>query len=80
MVSPTSSPGARSARQFEGFVYVDGQLGREPGRYQVPSLKRKWKMFLNGGELCSGFGYRRGAWRKEAASGAGRWKRPPAEG
>ncbi len=26
------------ARQFEGFIYVDGQLGREPGRYQVPSL------------------------------------------
>ncbi len=34
-MDPTSSPGAlRSARQFEGFVYVDGQLGREPGRYQ----------------------------------------------
>lgn len=38
MVFPTASPGARSARQFEGFVYIDGQLGREPGRYQVPAL------------------------------------------
>lgn len=38
MVFPTASPGARSARQFEGFVYVDGQRGREPSRYQVPSL------------------------------------------
>ena len=38
MVFPTASPGARSARQFEGFVYIDGQRGREPGRYQVPSL------------------------------------------
>ncbi len=25
---PDLAPGARSARQFEGFVYVDGQLGR----------------------------------------------------
>ncbi len=39
---------ARSARQFEGFVYVDGQLGREPGRYQVP-LRGKLEVFLNGG-------------------------------
>ena len=51
MVFPTSSPGARSARQFEGFVYVDGQLGREPGRYQVPSLGKlenvsKWGGFV----------------------------------
>ena len=51
MVFPTSSPGARSARQFEGFVYVDGQLGREPGRYQVPALGKlenvsKWGGFV----------------------------------
>ncbi|OFQ07343.1 hypothetical protein HMPREF2957_00250, partial [Streptococcus sp. HMSC062D07] len=51
MVFPTASPGARSARQFEGFVYVDGQLGREPGRYQVPSLGKlenvsKWGGFV----------------------------------
>lgn len=38
MVFPTASPGARSARQFEGFVYIDGQRGREPSRYQVPAL------------------------------------------
>ena len=53
MVFPTSSPGARSARQFEGFVYVDGQLGREPGRYQVPALGNladvsKWGNFMGG--------------------------------
>lgn len=51
MVFPTASPGARSARQFEGFVYVDGQLGREPGRYQVPALGKlenvsKWGGFV----------------------------------
>lgn len=51
MVFPTASPGARSARQFEGFVYVDGQLGREPSRYQVPSLGKlenvsKWGGFV----------------------------------
>lgn len=51
MVFPTSSPGARSARQFEGLVYVDGQLGREPGRYQVPNLGKlenvsKWGGFV----------------------------------
>lgn len=51
MVFPTASPGARSARQFEGFVYIDGQLGREPGRYQVPSLGKlenvsKWGGFV----------------------------------
>lgn len=51
MVFPTASPGARSARQFEGFFYVDGQLGREPGRYQVPALGKladvsKWGRFV----------------------------------
>lgn len=51
MVFPTASPGARSARQFEGFVYVDGQLGREPSRYQVPALGKladvsKWGGFV----------------------------------
>lgn len=51
MVFPTASPGARSARQFEGFVYVDGQRGSEPGRYQVPSLGKladvsKWGGFV----------------------------------
>lgn len=51
MVFPTASPGARSARQFEGFVYVDGQLGCEPGRYQVPALGKladfsKWGGFV----------------------------------
>ena len=51
MVFPTASPGARSARQFEGFVYVDGQLGREPCRYQVPALGKladvsKWGGFV----------------------------------
>lgn len=51
MVFPTASPGARSARQFEGFVYVDGQRGREPIRYQVPSLGKlenvsKWGGFV----------------------------------
>lgn len=51
MVFPTASPGARSARQFEGFVYIDGQRGREPGRYQVPSLGKlenvsKWGGFV----------------------------------
>lgn len=51
MVFPTASPGARSARQFEGFVYIDGQRGREPGRYQVPALGKlenvsKWGGFV----------------------------------
>lgn len=51
MVFPTASPGARSARQFEGFVYIDGQLGRGPGRYQVPALGKlenvsKWGGFV----------------------------------
>lgn len=51
MVFPTASPGARSARQFEGFVYIDGQRGREPSRYQVPSLGKlenvsKWGGFV----------------------------------
>ena len=51
MVFPTASPGARSARQFEGFVYIDGQLGREPSRYQVPALGKlenvsKWGGFV----------------------------------
>ncbi len=46
------SPGDRSARQFEGFVYVDGQLGREPGRYQVQLSERnadvsKWGRICN---------------------------------
>lgn len=55
MVFQTSSPGARSARQFEGFVYVDGQRGREPGRYQVPELGNlasvsKWGDFMGGYE------------------------------
>ncbi len=52
MVFPTSSPGARSARQFEGFVYVDGQLGHEPGRYQVQCL-RKLADVLNGARICN---------------------------
>lgn len=51
MVFPTASPGARSARQFEGFVYIDGQRGRELSRYQVPSLGKlenvsKWGGFV----------------------------------
>lgn len=51
MVFPTASPGARSARQFEGFVYIDGQRGREPIRYQVPALGKlenvsKWGGFV----------------------------------
>lgn len=51
MVFPTASPGARSARQFEGFVYIDGQRGREPNRYQVPALGKlenvsKWGGFV----------------------------------
>lgn len=51
MVFPTASAGARSARQFEGFVYVDGQRGREPSRYQVPALGKlenvsKWGGFV----------------------------------
>ncbi len=58
MVFPTS-PGTRSARQFEGFVYVDGQLGRENQDIIRFRLSEKWKMFLNGG-LVSGFGYRKG--------------------
>ncbi len=43
-------PWNRSARQFEA-VYVDGQLGKEPGRYQVPSFSEDWKMFLNRGSF-----------------------------
>ena len=51
MVFPTASPGARSARQFEGFVSIDGQRGREPSRYQVPALGKlenvsKWGGFV----------------------------------
>lgn len=51
MVFPTASAGARSARQFEGFVYIDGQRGREPSRYQVPALGKlenvsKWGGFV----------------------------------
>lgn len=59
MVFPTASPGARSARQFEGFVYIDGQRGREPSRYQVPALGKLENVSKWGG-LCSGFGYRKG--------------------
>lgn len=51
MVFPTASPGARSARQFEGFVYIDGQRGSGPSRYQVPALGKlenvsKWGGFV----------------------------------
>lgn len=38
MVFPQSSGGAKSARQFEGFVFVEGQRGREPSRFQVPTF------------------------------------------
>lgn len=38
MVFPQSAGGAKSARQFEGFVFVEGQRGREPSRFQVPNL------------------------------------------
>ena len=50
MVFPTASPGARSARQFEGFVYIDGQRGREPSLYQVPALGK-----LENVSKCGGF-------------------------
>jgi len=53
MVFPQSAGGAKSARQFEGFVFVEGQRGREPGRYQVPALGNladvsKWGNFMGG--------------------------------
>ncbi len=41
MVFLTLKPWGLLCRQFEGFVYVDGQLGREPGRCQVPCISRK---------------------------------------
>lgn len=55
MVFPQSSGGAKSARQFEGFVFVEGQRGREPSRFQVPSLGNlsnvsKWGDFMGGYE------------------------------
>ncbi len=52
MVFPNVQPGARSyLGQFEGFVCVDGQLGREPGRAQVPLSEKladvsKWGGFV----------------------------------
>jgi ABC-type dipeptide/oligopeptide/nickel transport system ATPase subunit len=53
MVFPQSSGGAKSARQFEGFVFVEGQRGREPARFQVPALGcfkdvSKWVEFMGG--------------------------------
>lgn len=53
MVFPQSSGGAKSARQFEGFVFVEGQRGREPSRFQVPELGclkdvSKWVEFMGG--------------------------------
>lgn len=51
MVFPQSAGGAKSARQFEGFVFVEGQRGREPARFQVPALGylqdvTKWVSFI----------------------------------
>lgn len=51
MVFPQSVGGAKSARQFEGFVFVEGQRGREPSRFQVPELGclqdvAKWASFI----------------------------------
>ena len=53
MVFPQSSGGAKSARQFEGFVFVEGQRGREPSRFQVPELGclqdvPRWVEFMGG--------------------------------
>lgn len=53
MVFPQSSGGAKSARQFEGFVFVEGQRGREPSRFQVPNLGSlqdvsNWVKFIGG--------------------------------
>ena len=53
MVFPQSGGGAKSARQFEGFVFVEGQRGREPARFQVPALGclkdvSKWVEFMGG--------------------------------
>lgn len=53
MVFPQSAGGAKSARQFEGFVFVEGQRGREPARFQVPALGclqdvSKWVEFMGG--------------------------------
>lgn len=53
MVFPQSDGGAKSARQFEGFVFVEGQRGREPSRFQVPNLGclkdvSNWAEFMGG--------------------------------
>jgi hypothetical protein len=53
MVFPQSAGGAKSARQFEGFVFVEGQRGREPSRFQVPELGclqdvPRWVEFMGG--------------------------------
>ena len=53
MVFPQSGGGAKSARQFEGFVFVEGQRGREPSRFQVPNLGclkdvSNWAEFMGG--------------------------------
>jgi hypothetical protein len=53
MVFPQSGGGAKSARQFEGFIFVEGQRGREPLRFQVPDLGclkdvSKWGEFMGG--------------------------------
>lgn len=53
MVFPQSAGGAKSARQFEGFVFVEGQRGREPSRFQVPTLGSlqnvsSWADFIGG--------------------------------
>lgn len=53
MVFPQSGGGSKSARQFEGFVFVEGQRGREPSRFQVPNLGclkdvSNWEEFMGG--------------------------------
>lgn len=53
MVFPQSGGGSKSARQFEGFVFVEGQRGREPSRFQVPNLGclkdvSNWAEFMGG--------------------------------
>jgi hypothetical protein len=53
MVFPQSGGGAKSARQFEGFVFVEGQRGRGPLRFQVPDLGclkdvSNWEKFMGG--------------------------------
>ena len=55
MVFPQSGGGSKSARQFEGFVFVEGQRGREPSRFQVPELGclqdvPRWVEFMGGYE------------------------------